>query len=128
MHGYAALTCAGRICAAGYVNFCPMSIDEKPSKYSNMLATAIHEARAVHSVRAPWVVHEHPKYSRQHACGGAPRRLRGQVAPLGVQMMQQMMDVSCGMRPTRGVRHATDTCHAACNMQHATYLARFCRR
>ena len=55
MHGYAALTCAGRICAAGYVNFCPMSIDEKPSKYSNMLATAIHEARAVHSVRAPWV-------------------------------------------------------------------------
>jgi hypothetical protein len=33
--------------AAGYVNFCPMSIDETPSKYSNMLATAIHEARAV---------------------------------------------------------------------------------
>jgi hypothetical protein len=33
--------------ATGYVNFCPMSIDETPSKYSNMLATAIHEARAV---------------------------------------------------------------------------------
>jgi hypothetical protein len=74
---------------------------------------------------------------QQHACNGADdaaddgmchaacnRHLSCGMQPTPV-MQPATCNMPCGMQPTAVMRHATDTCHAACNMQHATYLARF---